>query len=134
MDGAVYAETCIAYVAAALLFAFAAQRWRRRFLWQLSLQVLVDIVAISLLYLAAGGMRSGLALQYLFPLAGAAILAPLVPALFSAALATLFVLAESAWQIVTPTELPSRFGFTTHGKPKSPWTLARSEPSDSHSV
>jgi two-component system sensor histidine kinase PilS (NtrC family) len=61
--------------------------------------VTVDIVAISLLYLAAGGMRSGLALLYLFPLAGAAILAPLLVALFSAALATLFVLAESTWQI-----------------------------------
>jgi two-component system sensor histidine kinase PilS (NtrC family) len=84
---------------AALLFAFAAQRWRRRFLWQLAGQVLVDLVAISLLYLAAGGMRSGLALLYLFPLAGTAILAPLVPSLFSAALATLFVLAESTWQI-----------------------------------
>ncbi|WP_322402801.1 sensor histidine kinase [Massilia luteola] len=99
VDGTFYAETCIAYVLAALLFAFVAQRWRRRFLWQLSVQVAVDIVAISLLYLAAGGMRSGLALLYLFPLAGAAILAPLLVALFSAALATLFVLAESTWQI-----------------------------------
>jgi two-component system sensor histidine kinase PilS (NtrC family) len=100
LDGALYAETCIAYVLAALLFAAVAQRWRRRFLWQLSGQVIVDIVAISLLYLAAGGMRSGLALLYLFPLAGAAILAPLLLALFSAALATLFVLGESFWRIV----------------------------------
>lgn len=99
VDGTAYAETCIAYVLAALMFAVVAQRWRRRFLWQLSAQVLVDIVAISLLYLAAGGMRSGLALLYLFPLAGAAILAPLVLALFSAALATLFVLGESTWGI-----------------------------------
>jgi two-component system sensor histidine kinase PilS (NtrC family) len=38
-------------------------------------------------------------LLYLFPLAGAAILAPLVLALFSAALATLFLLAESTWQL-----------------------------------
>ena len=60
--------------------------------------MLVDIGAISLLYLAAGGVRSGLGLLYLFPLAGAAILAPLLLALFSAALATLFVLGESAWQ------------------------------------
>jgi len=106
VDGTAYAETCIAYVLAALLFAALAQRWRRRFLWQLSAQVLVDIVAISLLYLAAGGMRSGLALMYLFPLAGAAILAPLVMALFSAALATLFVLADSAWQIFVRTGDP----------------------------
>jgi two-component system sensor histidine kinase PilS (NtrC family) len=101
VDGTVYAETCIAYLLAALLFALVTQRWRRRFMWQLFGQVLVDIVAISLLYLAAGGMRSGLALLYLFPLAGAAILAPLVPALFSAALATLFMLGESTWQALT---------------------------------
>jgi two-component system sensor histidine kinase PilS (NtrC family) len=106
VDGTVYAETCIAYVLAALLFAAIAQRWRRRFLWQLSGQVIVDIVAISLLYLAAGGMRSGLALLYLFPLAGAAILAPLMLALFSAALATLFVLGESTWQIFMRADEP----------------------------
>jgi two-component system sensor histidine kinase PilS (NtrC family) len=107
LDGTLYAETCIAYVLAALLFAAVAQRWRRRFLWQLSGQVIVDIVAISMLFLAAGGMRSGLALLYLFPLAGAAILAPLLLALFSAALASLFVLGESAWRLLTGAdELP----------------------------
>ncbi|PQP01088.1 two-component sensor histidine kinase [Massilia phosphatilytica] len=106
VDGTAYAETCIAYVLAALLFAVVAQRWRRRFLWQLSVQVIVDIVAISLLYLAAGGMRSGLALLYLFPLAGAAILAPLVFALFAAALATLFVLGESTWGIFMRADEP----------------------------
>jgi two-component system sensor histidine kinase PilS (NtrC family) len=99
LNGTAYAETCIAYLAAALLFAAVTQRWRRRFLWQLCCQILVDIGAISLLYVAAGGVRSGLGLLYLFPLAGAAILAPLVLALFSASLATLFVLAESTWQI-----------------------------------
>lgn len=106
VDGTAYAETCIAYVLAALLFAVVAQRWRRRFLWQLSVQVIVDIVAISLLYLAAGGMRSGLALLYLFPLAGAAILAPLLFALFAAALATLFVLGESTWGIFMRADEP----------------------------
>jgi two-component system sensor histidine kinase PilS (NtrC family) len=98
--GSAYAETCIAYVAAALLFAALARLWRHRFLLQLATQVLADIGFISLLYLAAGGARSGLGLLYLFPLAGAAILAPLLLAMFSAALATLFVLAESAWQML----------------------------------
>jgi two-component system sensor histidine kinase PilS (NtrC family) len=100
VNGSIHAEICIVYVVAALLFAIAAQRWRHRFMWQLTAQVMVDIGAISLLFLAAGGMRSGLALLYLFPLAGAAILAPLVLALFSAALATLCVLGESAWQVL----------------------------------
>jgi two-component system sensor histidine kinase PilS (NtrC family) len=92
--------TCIAYLAAALLFAAVTYGWRRRFMWQLAAQVLTDIGAISLLYMAAGGVRSGLGLLYLFPLAGAAILAPLLLALFSAALATLFVLGEAAWHLL----------------------------------
>jgi two-component system sensor histidine kinase PilS (NtrC family) len=109
MVGTAYAETCIAYVAAALAFAAVTHYWRHRFLWQLSCQILVDITAISLLYLAAGGARSGLGLLYLFPLAGAAILAPLVLALFSASLATLFVLAESTWQIFISDNEPPLF-------------------------
>ncbi|QJE00576.1 PAS domain-containing protein [Massilia forsythiae] len=99
LAGTAYAETCAAYVLAALLFALAARFRPRRFSLQLWAQVLADIFLISLLYLAAGGAHSGLGLLYLFPLAGAAILAPLLPALSAAALATLFVLGESAWQI-----------------------------------
>lgn len=92
-------ETCVFYVLTAAMFALAA-RWQRRFLIQLGLQIAVDLLVISLLYLAAGGMRSGLGILYLFPLAGAAILAPLVLALFSAAVATLFLLGLNLWQLV----------------------------------
>jgi two-component system sensor histidine kinase PilS (NtrC family) len=109
LAGTTYAETCIAYVVAALLFAAVTHYWRHRFLWQLSAQILVDIGAISLLYLAAGGAHSGLGLLYLFPLAGAAILAPLVLALFSASLATLFLLAESTYQLFLSDQDPLLF-------------------------
>lgn len=109
LGGTAYAQTCVAYVLAALLFAGVTQRWRHRFLWQLCCQILVDIAVISLLYLSAGGVRSGLGLLYLFPLAGAAILAPLVLALFSASLATLFVLAESTYQIFISEQEPPLF-------------------------
>ncbi len=96
-----YAHTCFFYLGAAVCFGALTLFWRRRFPLQLASQIAVDLAVISLLYLAAGGVRSGLGILYLFPLAGAAILAPLVPALFSAALATLFVLADAAWQLVT---------------------------------
>jgi two-component system sensor histidine kinase PilS (NtrC family) len=96
-----YARICLFYLGAALVFGALTLSWRRRFAVQLSAQIAVDLAVISLLYLAAGGVRSGLGILYLFPLAGAAILAPLVPALFSAAVATLFVLFEAAWQLVT---------------------------------
>jgi two-component system sensor histidine kinase PilS (NtrC family) len=96
-----YAATCFFYLGAALVLSALTLFWRRRFTLQLTVQIAVDLSVISLLYLAAGGVRSGLGILYLFPLAGAAILAPLVPALFSAALATLFILLDAAWQLVT---------------------------------
>jgi two-component system sensor histidine kinase PilS (NtrC family) len=99
-DGAfLYSETCILYLVAAILFALLTVNVRRRFLMQLSVQIAVDIGVISLLYLAAGGARSGLVILYLFPLAGAAILAPLVMSLFAASLVTLFLLAETTYQV-----------------------------------
>jgi two-component system sensor histidine kinase PilS (NtrC family) len=96
----IYADTCIAYVLLALLFGTLTLYWKRRFKVQLACQVAVDLVAISLLYLAAGGVRSGLGILYLFPLAGAAILATPLMALFSASLATLFMLGESGYQVL----------------------------------
>lgn len=92
-------NTCLAYLAAALLFGALATRWRRRFALQLGAQIALDLAVISLLYLEAGGMRSGLAILYLFPLAGVAILAPLTLALFASAVATLFLLLEATWQV-----------------------------------
>lgn len=92
------AETGAVYAVAAVLFALCA-RWRRRFALQLGLQIAVDLVAIALLYVASDGMRSGLGILFLFPLAGVAILAPLLPALSAASVATLFLLLESVWQL-----------------------------------
>ena len=93
-----HAETGAAYLATAVLFGTATLWWQRRFLLQLCVQIACDIAFISLLYISTGGARSGLAILYLFPLAGAAILAPLVLALFSASLVTLILIGESAWQ------------------------------------
>ncbi|RJG27844.1 sensor histidine kinase, partial [Massilia cavernae] len=73
--------------------------WKRRFLLQLSAQVAVDIAVISTIYLAGGGLQSGMVILFLFPLAGAAILAPLVLALFSASLVTLFLLGDAVLQV-----------------------------------
>ena len=95
-----YAETCIAYLALAFGFAALGHYYRHRFLAQLSAQVAVDVAAISVLYLTTGGPASGLAILYLFPLAGMAILAPLLLALLYASLVSLFLLGEAAYQLV----------------------------------
>lgn len=94
-----YLQVCLLYLALAVGFALSAVFAQRRFVLQLLSQIACDLAIISVLYLAGGGMRSGLAILYLFPLAGLAILAPLVVALFCASLVTLFLLGDSTWQI-----------------------------------
>jgi two-component system sensor histidine kinase PilS (NtrC family) len=94
-----YLQICLVYLALAIGFALTAVYAQRRFVLQLLSQIACDLAIISMLYLAGGGMRSGLAILYLFPLAGLAILAPLVVALFCASLVTLFLLGDSTWQI-----------------------------------
>ncbi|MET3133740.1 two-component system sensor histidine kinase PilS (NtrC family) [Oxalobacteraceae bacterium GrIS 1.11] len=94
-----FRKICAVYLLLAAGFALLTVYWRYRFLAQLLTQLAVDVIVISMLYVDAGGVRSGLAILYLFPLAGSAILAPLVLALFAAALVTLFMLAESTYQI-----------------------------------
>jgi two-component system sensor histidine kinase PilS (NtrC family) len=95
-----YGEVCLGYLLVALAFALMTLYVRRRFLLQLMSQIACDLAIISLLYIAAGGVRSGLAILYLFPLAGTAILAPLLLALFCTALVTLFLLGESGWRML----------------------------------
>jgi two-component system sensor histidine kinase PilS (NtrC family) len=104
---------CFVYLLSAVGFAALGAYWRRRFMWQLLAQITVDLCAISLLYVLAGGARSGLAILYLFPLAGAAILAPMVLALFFVSLVTLLLLAESGYQLLQsiPLASPSQAGL-----------------------
>jgi len=93
-------DVFIAYVGVAIGFALLAVYLQKRFMVQLLAQLLIDIAAISMLYIVSGGARSGLAILYLFPLAGAAILAPLVLALFFVSIVTLILLAESGYQVL----------------------------------
>lgn len=97
-DGLFYARTCVLYLALACAFWLLSTYARRRFLLQTILQISVDLAVISALYIHAGGIRSGLAILYLFPLAGGAILAPLLIALFFVSLAAFVILFESGYQ------------------------------------
>jgi two-component system sensor histidine kinase PilS (NtrC family) len=97
-DGAPYFLICLVYLLLALGFAALTLTVRRRFLLQVTTQVALDVAAISLLIIVSGGARSGLVIMYLFPLAGAAILTPLLQTLFWAALVTLFLLGDSVYQ------------------------------------
>lgn len=93
-------DVCIVYLLSALAFVLLSMYWRRRFLAQVVVQISVDIVAITILYLSVGGLKSGLAILYLFPLAGGAVLAPLVLSLFFVSAVTLILLAENGYQLL----------------------------------
>lgn len=93
-----YWQTCVIYLMVAVGFMTLASRFQQRFLLQLAVQVTIDLIVISVLYTTAGGIKSGLAILYLFPLAGGAILAPLLLALFFASEATIFLLLENGYQ------------------------------------
>ncbi|WP_373992173.1 PAS domain-containing sensor histidine kinase [Duganella sp. BuS-21] len=94
-----YLQICLLYLGLSIGFALSAVYVQRRFVLQLLSQIACDLTIISLLYLAGGGMRSGLAILYLFPLAGLAILTPLTLSLFCASLVALFLLGDTTWQI-----------------------------------
>jgi two-component system sensor histidine kinase PilS (NtrC family) len=95
-----YRETCVIYLLLAVAFAVLAAYYRRRFLLQMTSEIAVDITIISILYVAAGGAKSGLAILYLLPLAGGAILAPLLLALFFVSIVTIILLTERAYQVL----------------------------------
>jgi two-component system sensor histidine kinase PilS (NtrC family) len=99
-EGFLYQKTCGLYLALAIALCVVTAWHRQQLLLQLTAGIAADIVMITLLYMATGGTRSGLAILYLFPLAGSAILAPMVLALFFTSLVALAMLGESAYQLL----------------------------------
>jgi two-component system, NtrC family, sensor histidine kinase PilS len=95
-----FRSASMAYVALAIAFVLFKVLHRKRFLLHVTIQITIDILIISVLYLASGGSKSGLAILYLFPLGGVGILAPLLWSLFFASAATLFLLAENAYRVL----------------------------------
>jgi two-component system sensor histidine kinase PilS (NtrC family) len=114
-DHLIYWEACITYLAVAVFFVMMAVRFQTRFLVQLGAQVAADIIVISILYVTAGGGKSGLAILYLFPLAGGAILAPLVLSFFFVAAVTLTLLVESGYALLDSPADASTFQAGLYG-------------------
>lgn len=91
---AVYGVTVLAYLAVAIAAGFAIRlRWPA-YDTQVIVQVLVDIVALTFLIYAAGGIRSGFGMLLVVAIAGAGILTVGRTALLFAALATIAVLLQ----------------------------------------
>ncbi len=99
-------------VCAALIFT----RWR--FNVQIAVQVVLDIVFITVLIFASRGITSGLGLLLLATLAGAALISRGRLALFFAALASIAILLEHGYEVLVFQESAAQFmqvGFLAIG-------------------
>jgi two-component system sensor histidine kinase PilS (NtrC family) len=100
-DVRLYAVTSALYFASAVGFHILLRRAPRNFNVQLSAQIVVDVVAITLLSHASGGFRSGLVVMLLISVAAAGLVSRGSQLLGYAALASIAILAEQTVQIVT---------------------------------
>jgi two-component system sensor histidine kinase PilS (NtrC family) len=99
-----------AYLGLAILTHLLLSKVRLHFSLQVSWQVLLDVLAITLLMYASGGMRSGLGAMLLITMTGAAILAPARRLIyFYAALAAIALLLEQGYWVLAHDALVASF-------------------------
>ena len=91
-------DVCLFYLIASICFFVLNITHKQRFALQLLSQISLDIFVISMLYLGSGGGKGGLSILFLFPLAGVAILTPLLWAFFFCAIVSLLLLIEGAYR------------------------------------
>jgi two-component system sensor histidine kinase PilS (NtrC family) len=92
---------CIAYLALGVVFHSVLRNLRDLFNLQLSAHVAADVLALTLLMYASGGLRSGLGVMLLIALTAAALVAPRRLALLYAALAAIALLLEQSYWVLT---------------------------------
>ena len=93
-----YVVTCYFYLGFAAVSLLVVRLWRRQFNWQLSIQVLVDIGAITMLVFASGGLRSGVGILMFVSLAAAGLIGRGRLVLFYAAVASIAILLQHVYQ------------------------------------
>jgi two-component system sensor histidine kinase PilS (NtrC family) len=96
----VFRLVCVAYLVAGVVFHSLLRNLRDLFNLQLSAHLGLDIVAITLLMYASGGIHSGLGVMLLIALTGAALVAPRTLALLYAALAAIALLLEQGFWVL----------------------------------
>jgi len=83
------------YFLGAAALAAASIYLRRRAVAQIYLHIAFDLVLVSALTIASGGLRSGLVVLYLLPVAGASLLLPTAPVFFVCSLAVITILLDT---------------------------------------
>ncbi|MBI1943037.1 MAG: PAS domain-containing protein [Betaproteobacteria bacterium] len=91
---------CVAYLMAGVVFHSLLRNLKDLFNLQLSAHMALDIVAMTLLMYASGGIRSGLGVMLLIALTGAALVAPRRLALLYASLAAIALLLEQSYWVL----------------------------------
>ncbi len=95
-----FRAVCVAYLVLGMVFHSLLRNLRDLFNLQLSAHLALDIVAITLLMYASGGIHSGLGVMLLIALTGAALVAPRTLALLYAALAAIALLLEQSYWVL----------------------------------
>ncbi|MDH3831619.1 MAG: two-component sensor histidine kinase, partial [Gammaproteobacteria bacterium] len=110
----VYKLTVIGYLLFGVLAGFAARLRRPGYELQTVAQILVDIIAITLLMYASGGPASGLGMLLIISVATGSILLPGRMAFLFAAMATIAIMGEQIYSsIILVAERPA--GYTQAG-------------------
>ena len=94
LDAPLFMLAAHAYLLAALAFSRFIVRRAPRFNWQIAVHTLIDIIMLSLLMYASGGLDSGFGMLLVIAVAGGSILRTGRIAIFFAAVATLAVLGH----------------------------------------
>ncbi|HYQ70942.1 MAG TPA: ATP-binding protein [Gammaproteobacteria bacterium] len=110
----IYAAGCIGYLAFALVAGFTARLRHPGYELQATGQILVDIIAISLLMFASNGPASGIGILLLITVAAGSILLPGRMAFLFAAVATIAVMGEQMYSILLGTS-PRNTDYTQSG-------------------
>ncbi|MDX9944516.1 MAG: ATP-binding protein [Azonexus sp.] len=99
-DPRLFFWTSLGYLAASFGYLILLKRWPHAFHLQLTLQVVTDILLLTLMLFASGGAKSGIAMMMLVVLAGAGLVGQGRMVLFYAALATLALLLEQSYRVL----------------------------------
>jgi len=109
-----YSLTCFFYLGFALVAGFMARLRRPRYEFQTAFQVLVDIVVITLLTHASGGLASGLGILLIITVAAGSLLVAGRIAFLFAAVAAMAMILEQVYSIQL-LGLPRSIGYTQSG-------------------
>ena len=113
-DPFLYKLTAIGYLLFGVLAGFAARLRKPGYELQTAAQILVDIIAITLLMYASGGPASGLGILLIISVATGSILLPGRMAFLFAAMATIAIMGEQIYSsIILVAERPA--GYTQAG-------------------